>query len=146
MLFSRRRAIGKEPLVLRLDARLAKRRAVRGRPRAAARRERVSRVRKKERRRGGETTRGEENPRARRRVVVTRPSRRVPRSLFASSGESLVFGMVTTTACCGATRGGKTNPLSSPCTMMATPMVRVVHPQEFCHGIDRPPVLFSNSI
>ena len=58
----------------------------------------------------------------------------------------MVLGMVTTTTCCGATRGGRTNPLLSPCTMMATPMVRVVHPQEFCHGIDLPPVLFSNSI
>ena len=32
----------------------------------------------------------------------------------------------------GATRGGRTRPLSSPCTMTITPIVRVVRPQEFC--------------
>ena len=67
-------------------------------------------------------------------------------SFFASSAESLLFGMVTTTTCSGATRGGRTKPLLSPWTMMATPMVRVVHPQEFCHTMLRPPFLFSYSI
>ena len=61
-----------------------------------------------------------------------------------SSLDIFVFGIVMTTACSGATRGGNTNPMSSPCTMTATPMVRVVHPHEFCHAIYRPPVAFSN--
>ena len=39
--------------------------------------------------------------------------------------------MITT--CVGATRGGSTRPLSSPCTMIITPIVRVVRPQLFCH-------------
>ena len=37
------------------------------------------------------------------------------------------------TAWTGATRGGSTKPRSSPCTMISTPIDRVVRPQLFCH-------------
>ena len=36
--------------------------------------------------------------------------------------------------------------LSSPCTMTATPMVRVVRPHEFCHANALPPSSVSNSM
>mmetsp|Transcript_3441 Transcript_3441/g.6510 ORF Transcript_3441/g.6510 Transcript_3441/m.6510 type:complete len:239 (-) Transcript_3441:364-1080(-) len=35
--------------------------------------------------------------------------------------------------CTGATRGGRTAPLSSPLTRMAVPMERVVNPHDVCH-------------
>mmetsp|Transcript_7164 Transcript_7164/g.25558 ORF Transcript_7164/g.25558 Transcript_7164/m.25558 type:complete len:247 (-) Transcript_7164:298-1038(-) len=37
-----------------------------------------------------------------------------------------------------------TSPLSSPCTITHTPMVRVVRPQLFCHTFSRPPSSASN--
>mmetsp|Transcript_10588 Transcript_10588/g.23158 ORF Transcript_10588/g.23158 Transcript_10588/m.23158 type:complete len:236 (-) Transcript_10588:917-1624(-) len=43
--------------------------------------------------------------------------------------------MVMITAWTGATRGGSTRPLLSPCTITDTPMERVVSPQEVCQGI-----------
>ncbi len=53
-----------------------------------------------------------------------------PASLLAfSSTPSLccAIGMITT--CVGATAGGSTSPLLSPCTMMIAPIMRVVKPQ-----------------
>ena len=38
------------------------------------------------------------------------------------------------TACTGATAGGSTSPLSSPCVMMMAPISRVVTPHEVWKG------------
>mmetsp|Transcript_5592 Transcript_5592/g.15848 ORF Transcript_5592/g.15848 Transcript_5592/m.15848 type:complete len:291 (-) Transcript_5592:1409-2281(-) len=53
--------------------------------------------------------------------------------LALSSSAILALGMGITMAWIGAIRGGSTRPLSSPWTMIITPMVRVVMPHEFCH-------------
>ena len=41
------------------------------------------------------------------------------------------LGVSRALTCILATRGGSTNPVSSPCTMVITPIVRVVSPHEF---------------
>mmetsp|Transcript_12173 Transcript_12173/g.35644 ORF Transcript_12173/g.35644 Transcript_12173/m.35644 type:complete len:222 (-) Transcript_12173:879-1544(-) len=52
-----------------------------------------------------------------------------------SSSVNFLLTMGTMTAWRGATRGGRTSPVSSPWTMTMTPMVRVVNPQDVCHAI-----------
>ena len=54
---------------------------------------------------------------------------------LVSSGGVVALGMGTSTNCLGATRGGLTRPLSSPCVMIITPSVRVVMPHEFCANV-----------
>lgn len=74
----------------------------------------------------------------------------IPRAMSTAAADGMARGMeapeLWERACTGATRGGRTSPVSSPCTMMHTPMLRVVSPQLFCHTSERPPSVFSNSM
>ena len=59
-------------------------------------------------------------------------------------------GIGTMTTWCGATRGGRISPLSSPWVMMTPPMRRVVIPQDVCHPyctvLSRPWNVMSNTL